>query len=77
MQKDRRTRKLEPRLPQEAFEVLEPDDGKLSCPVLRGLDLSNGVQLLGLRPEAVEPDCLTMRNDQTVKELIRVFAGQI
>jgi hypothetical protein len=31
----------------EAFEVLEPDDGKLSRPVLRGLDPSNGVRLLG------------------------------
>src|SRR5438132_14226781 len=31
----------------EAFEVLEPDDGKLSRPVLRGPDLSNGVRLLG------------------------------
>jgi hypothetical protein len=36
-----------PRLPKEAFEVLEPDDGKLSRPVLRGLDLSNEVRLLG------------------------------
>lgn len=31
---------------QEAFEVLEPDDGKLSRPVLRGPGLSNGVRLL-------------------------------
>jgi hypothetical protein len=29
-----------------AFEVLEPDDGKLSRPVLRGPGLSNGVRLL-------------------------------
>ena len=29
-----------------AFEVLEPDDGKLSRPVLRGSGLSNGVRLL-------------------------------
>jgi hypothetical protein len=35
----------------EAFEVLEPDDGKLSRPVLRGLDPSNGVRLLGDNPE--------------------------
>src|SRR5438105_4784562 len=35
--------------PQEAFEVLEPDDGKLSRPVLRGLDPSNGVRLLDPR----------------------------
>ena len=27
--------------------MLEPDDGKLSRPVLRGLDPSNGVRLLG------------------------------
>ena len=31
----------------QAFEVLEPDDGKLSRPVLRGPDPSNGVRLLG------------------------------
>jgi hypothetical protein len=31
---------------QEAFEVLEPDEGKLSCPVLRGPGLSNEVRLL-------------------------------
>ena len=30
----------------EAFEVLEPDDGKLSRPVLRGPGLSDGVRLL-------------------------------
>ena len=33
---------------QEAFEALEPDDGKLSRPVLRGPGLSNGVRLLDL-----------------------------
>src|ERR1700694_5230987 len=32
---------------KEAFEVLEPDDGKLSRPVLRGPGPSNGVRLLG------------------------------
>ena len=31
------------------FEGLEPDDGKLSRPVLRGLGSSNGVRPLGLR----------------------------
>jgi hypothetical protein len=31
----------------EAFEVLEPDDGKPSSPVLRGPGSSNGVRLLG------------------------------
>src|SRR5437660_1884366 len=31
---------------QEAFEALEPDDGKLSRPVLRGPGPSNGVRLL-------------------------------
>jgi hypothetical protein len=30
----------------EAFEALEPDDGKLSRPVLRGPGLSNGARLL-------------------------------
>src|SRR6266436_1542079 len=33
---------------KEAFEVLEPDDGKLSRPVLRGPGPSNGVRLLDL-----------------------------
>jgi N-terminal domain of reverse transcriptase len=32
---------------KEAFEVLEPDDGKLSRPVLRGPGPSDGVRLLG------------------------------
>ena len=36
-----------PRLPTEAFEVLEPDDGKPSRPVLRGPAPSNGGWLLG------------------------------
>jgi len=31
---------------KEAFGVLEPDDGKLSRPVLRGPGLSDGVRLL-------------------------------
>jgi len=35
---------------KEAFEGLEPDDGKLSRPVLRGLAPSNGGGLLGERP---------------------------
>jgi hypothetical protein len=35
---------------QEAFEVLEPDDGKLSRPVLRGPGPSNGVWLLDRKP---------------------------
>jgi hypothetical protein len=37
-----------PRLPQRGFEVLEPDDGKLSRPVLRGPGLSDRVRLLDL-----------------------------
>ena len=41
---------------QGAFEVLEPDDGKLSRPVLRGPNLSNGVRLLGRWPLAVAVD---------------------
>ena len=35
---------------RSAFEVLEPDDGKLSRPVVRGLDLSNEVLLLDPAP---------------------------
>src|ERR1700730_11688820 len=33
---------------KEAFEGLEPDEGKLSRPVLRGLAPSNGGRLLGI-----------------------------
>ena len=33
---------------KEAFEGLEPDEAKVSRPVLRGPGLSNGVWLLGL-----------------------------
>ena len=40
----------------EAFEVLEPDDGKLSRPVLRGPNPSNGVRLLGRWALAVAAD---------------------
>jgi hypothetical protein len=32
--------------PKEAFEGLEPCEGKLSCTVLRGLDGSNPVRLI-------------------------------
>jgi hypothetical protein len=35
----------------EAFEVLEPDDGKLSRPVLRGPGPRNGVRLLDTEGE--------------------------
>jgi hypothetical protein len=34
---------------KEAFEGLEPDEGKLSRPVLRGLAPSNGGRLLGVK----------------------------
>jgi hypothetical protein len=50
---------------EEAFEVLEPDDGKLSRPVLRGPGPSNGVRLLDphvlrcfLRPSLTEAPSL-------------------
>jgi hypothetical protein len=52
----------------EAFEVLEPDDGKLSRPVLRGPGPSNGVRLLDprvlrrlLRPSLTEAPSLRRR----------------
>jgi hypothetical protein len=35
-------------MPRLAFEGLEPCDGKLSCPVLRGLGASNGPRLPGV-----------------------------
>src|ERR1035438_7699746 len=51
--------------PNEAFEVLEPDDGKLSRPVLRGPGPSNGIRLLDphvlcclLRPSLTEAPSL-------------------
>ena len=31
----------------QRYRVLEPDEGKLSSPVLRGLEASNGLRLLG------------------------------
>jgi len=44
---------------KEAFEGLEPDDGKLSRPVLRGPGPSNGVWLLGRQfIQAVHQTCL-------------------
>jgi len=42
---------------KEAFEVLEPDEGKLSCPVLRGPGPSNGVRLPGATQFARPPGC--------------------
>jgi len=39
-----------------ALEVLEPDDGKLSRPVLRGPNPSNGVRLLDSEPLVVAAD---------------------
>ena len=39
-----------------AFEVLEPDEGKPSCPVLRGPGPSNGVRLPGASQFARLPD---------------------
>jgi RNA-directed DNA polymerase len=38
---------LQNRVPQGAFERLEPDEGKLSCPVPRGLGGSNALRLPG------------------------------
>jgi hypothetical protein len=35
-----------PRFSEGRFWVLEPDEGKLSSPVLRGLGASNGARLL-------------------------------
>jgi class 3 adenylate cyclase len=35
-------------MPRLAFEGLEPCDGKLSCPVLRGLGAGNSPRLPGL-----------------------------
>src|SRR6266849_3239891 len=42
--------------PKEAFEGLELCEGKLSCTVLRGLDGSNPVRLLGDAGETIT-DC--------------------
>jgi len=40
--------------PKEAFEGLELCEGKLSCTVLRGLDGSNPVRLLGWKIRATD-----------------------
>lgn len=50
---------------QEAFEVLEPDDGKLSRPVLRGPGLSNGVRLLDRRCRLATVFCWRICEGQT------------
>jgi hypothetical protein len=42
--------------PKEAFEGLELCEGKLSCTVLRGLDGSNPVRLLGNTPRISSVD---------------------
>ena len=42
---------------KEAFEALEPDDGKLSRPVLRGPGLSDGARLLDPTPENPQQNC--------------------
>jgi hypothetical protein len=39
--------RLRPRFFGGRYRVLEPDEGKLSSPVLRGLEASNGLRLLG------------------------------
>jgi hypothetical protein len=44
--------------PKEAFEVLELCERKLSCTVLRGLDGSNPVRLLGYTPRTSRPVAL-------------------
>jgi hypothetical protein len=43
------------RVPQGAFERLEPDEGKLSCPVPRGLGGSNAPRLPGKADSACAP----------------------
>jgi hypothetical protein len=50
---------------KEAFGVLEPDDGKLSRPVLRGPGLSDGVRLLDPSLQLLLPNC---RDPVTVKD---------
>src|SRR5215475_7904957 len=50
------------RVPLEgALEVLEPDDGKLSRPVLRGPNPSNGVRLLDTWPPVGATDAGPMQ----------------
>jgi len=41
-------------MPRLAFEGLEPCDGKLSCPVLRGLGAGNSPRLPGIVPMSFE-----------------------
>jgi hypothetical protein len=52
----------------EAFEVLEPDDGKLSRPVLRGPGLSDGVRLLDRTRRSSKG---TAKDVKVVQELMR------
>ena len=60
----------------EAFEVLEPDDGRLSRPVLRGLGPSNGARLLDphvlrcfLRPSLTE--ALSLYRNYSASSVLR------
>jgi hypothetical protein len=58
----------------EAFEVLEPDDGKLSRPVLRGPDLNDGVRLLD-PPDDAPPDVLGLYWGQ-IDDSIKIKASE-
>ena len=43
---------------KEAFEGLEPDEAKVSRPVLRGPDPSNGARLFGVKADVAALHCL-------------------
>src|SRR5215469_10821410 len=54
---------------KEAFEGPEPDDGKLSRPVLRGPAPSNGGWLLGERGPAVTKQSKQKRTARMLRQL--------
>ena len=58
-----------------ALEVLEPDDGKLSCPVLRGPNPSNGVRLLDTWPPRFAADAGGYVNSIVGRNGVKVCRG--
>ena len=61
---------------QEAFEALEPDDGKLSRPVLRGPGLSNGVRPLD-RSDMKSPDHLAWSPLTAIRQSVLNFGTEV
>jgi hypothetical protein len=55
------------------YRMLEPDDGKQSSPVLRGLASSNGSRLLGKR---IAVDATTLEANAAMRSIVRRDTGK-